>query len=252
MESNTTDKIVNLLKRLNAGENPAEVKTEAKEFLATIDPKDLSLAEQKLMEEGLEMSDLQNLCSAHLEMLGDSLGEMKAKLPPGHVLATLVSEHEMILGFLDELEKTNDAIRNADHYDPQAPEYGKLKHLAEHLVGAEKHHQREEEVLFPEVEKRGVYGPTQVMKMEHDELREQKHRLQELAEEAGRMDFPRFQRELDETARFIVTVLREHIFKENNILYPTALDVIGEDEKTWAGMKDECDTIGYCCFTPGA
>jgi DUF438 domain-containing protein len=196
------------------------------------------------------MNNIQNVCASHLDMSGDPLSEMKAKLAPGHVLDTLVAEHDMILGFLDELEKANGAIQEAERYDPDAEEYGTLKHLAEHLVGAERHHQREEDVLFPEIEKRGVYGPVQVMKMEHEELREQKQRLQELAENEAGMDFARFQRELDETARFIVAVLREHIYKENNILYPAALEVIGERGETWSRMKTDCDRIGYCCFTP--
>ena len=42
---------------------------------------------------------------------------------------------------------------------------------------------------------------------------------------------------------------RDHIFKENNILYPTSLEVI-QDADTWQKLKDACDKIGYCCFTP--
>jgi len=45
------------------------------------------------------------------------------------------------------------------------------------------------------------------------------------------------------------TMLREHISKENDILYPISLEVIPE-EIVWQNMKKECDKIGYCCFTP--
>jgi len=47
------------LKRLNSGEDPAKVKEQAKEFLATIDAKDLSIAEQNLIDEELSKDDLQ-------------------------------------------------------------------------------------------------------------------------------------------------------------------------------------------------
>ena len=47
-------------------------------------------------------------------------------------------------------------------------------HIAKHLLGAKAHRQREEQVLFPELEKRGVFGPPQVMRMEHEDLRNQK------------------------------------------------------------------------------
>ena len=56
---------------------------------------------------------------------------------------------------------------------------------------------------------------------------------------------------MNELAGFIVPTLREHIYKENNILYPAALQVI-EDDRVWQKLKDECDSIGYCCFTPEA
>ncbi len=38
--------------------------------------------------------------------------------------------------------------------------------------------------------------------------------------------------------------LREHIKKENSILYPLALEIISPSE--WIDIKDKCDRIGYC------
>ncbi|GAG93074.1 unnamed protein product, partial [marine sediment metagenome] len=37
-------------------------------------------------------------------------------------------------------------------------------------------------------------------------------------------------------------------YKENNILFPTALKVISENE--WREIRGQCDELGYCCFTP--
>lgn len=246
---NRIEKLTELLERLNAGEDPASLKREAQEFLASIDPKELSLAEQKLIEAGLAPEELRHLCAAHMEMLGDEVERMKADLKPGHVIHTMVSEHEMILGFLDQLEMTNQAIQVMESYDSEREELKKLMHIAEHLVGAEPHHQREEEVLFPELEKRGVLGPPQIMRMEHEDLRRRKKELQELAESVDRMEFDAFKKRLDKVAKFITFTLRDHIFKENNVLYPTALQVIQEDG-VWDEMRVECDKIGYCCFTP--
>ena len=45
------------------------------------------------------------------------------------------------------------------------------------------------------------------------------------------------------------TLMRDHIFKENNILYPTAVEII-DDESVWEQMHHDADKIGYCCFTP--
>ncbi|MEK7503650.1 MAG: hemerythrin domain-containing protein [Patescibacteria group bacterium] len=162
---------------------------------------------------------------------------MELNLKPGHVVHTLIEEHKMILGFLDELEKTDSA------------DIKKLTKIAEHLIGAEPHHQREEKVLFPELEKRGVSGPTEVMRREHEELRPKKHKILELCQTVSKTDFNSFKSKLKENADFLVAMLREHIAKENDILYPMALEVI-QEEAVWQNMKKACDKIGYCCFTP--
>ena len=45
----------------------------------------------------------------------------------------------------------------------------------------------------------------------------------------------------------IVPIVREHIFQEDNILYPIALDVV-QDEKVWRRIKQLGEEMGYCAF----
>mgnify|MGYP001045066727 CR=1 FL=1 len=245
------NRLTEIIKRLKAGEDPELVKQDARELLSSLDPQDLTVAEEQLVEAGLEPEDLRHLCSIHMEMLAGEVEKLKEQTGPGHVLHTLVEEHEHILATLDELERVNQAVQQMDSYDPNRDEFDRLKNAAHHLVEAESHHEREEEVLFPEAEKHGIWGPPQVMRMEHTQLRQRKHDLKELAENAGEMDFETFKKKLDTTSKFILLTLRDHIFKENNILYPAALQSI-EDEATWNDLKAKCDSIGYCCFTPEA
>ena len=241
--------LTQLLKRLNTGEDPVSVKEQAEEFLSTVGARDLSFAEQQLLDEGLSTADLQNLCTVHLQMIGDQVDKMKASLPAGHVISTLISEHETILCFLDELWWLNECIGKMSAYDPESEKFRKISHIAKHLVAADLHYQREEYILFPALEERGVYGPTAIMKEEHIQLMEKKHELENLTDNVSGMDFEDFKCCLDDVIKFIVPTLRDHISKENNILYPTALEVI-EDESIWAKLKEQCDKIGYCCFTP--
>ena len=246
---NKIAELTQILERLNSGEDPTKVKADAKRFLTTVDPKDLAIAEQQLVEKGLDPVELQKLCPLHMELLDDQTSLLKAKLPAGHIIATLISEHETLLCFLDDLDFVNQSIQKMGKYSPQRGEYVRLQHIAEQLIGAEPHHKREEEILFPELEKRGVYGPPMVMREEHTQLRQYKRKLLELAQKVAEMDFPDFTRQLGEVVHFLVPALREHIFKENNILYPTALEVI-DDEEIWSQLKGDCDRIGYCCFKP--
>ena len=243
------DKLVEILERLNAGESPDLVKKEAQAFLAEVDPTELSMAEQKLIQAGMAPEDLRHLCSMHMEMLKGELEKMTSNLEVGHVIYTLVKEHEVILSFLDKLEITNQEIQKMDAYDPSKEVFTQLFHIAEHLIGAEPHHQREEQVLFPEVEKNGVTGPTRIMVMEHEDLRRYKHDIQNLAKDIADMDFTEFKNKLNASSNILIMTLRDHIFKENNILYPMALEVI-KDSKDWNKLKEACDKIGYCCFTP--
>jgi hypothetical protein len=46
-------------------------------------------------------------------------------------------------------------------------------------------------------------------------------------------------------------MLREHIAKEDGVLYPLALRVIREPS-TWAELRARCDAIGYCCPRAGS
>ncbi|MEE9464707.1 MAG: hemerythrin domain-containing protein, partial [Candidatus Neomarinimicrobiota bacterium] len=120
---------------------------------------------------------------------------------------------------------------------------------AQNLVDAEKHHAREEQVLFPEMESRGVSGPTNVMRQEHDFLRPLKQRLLGQAGSGpGDRPFDQLKQAISDTAGRLVPNLAAHIQKEDGVLYPMALQVI-DDPAVWEDMKKRCDEIGYCPFT---
>ena len=170
-------------------------------------------------------------------------------LERGHVIHTLASEHDMILHFLDKLEQTNKSIQKMIKFDGKKKEFSMLSHVIEHLIAADAHHKREEKALFPEIEKHGIVGPSEVMRAEHNHLKQREKNLAKLIKAIYNTDFGKFKKQIKVEAEFIIAFLREHIFKENNVLYPMALQVI-KDIGIWQSMKKKCDKIGYCCFTP--
>lgn len=250
MDKSRIENLAALLKRLNTEGLNEDLRREAQEIVANIDPIELSIAEQKLIQDGMDPQELRNLCEIHMEVLKDELDKVKTGIEPGHVLDTMIDEHEKIKGFLTELEGLNKVIQSLDTLEGNKGLIEKLIKLADNILDAENHHRREENVLFPELEKRNITGPTRIMRMEHDELRLRKRSLKETAENADNMDFKEFKTRVDVAAKYIVFNLRDHIYKENYILYPTALDAI-QDKSIWENMKTECDKIGYCGFTPG-
>lgn len=241
-------KLKEILEKLNSGEDVDKVKEEAKELLENISPEKLSQAEQKLIEGGIPETELRHLCAAHIEMMADELENLKTEVEPGHPLHTLIAEHDEILKMLEQLEEVTNKIQNMKEFNADDDVFDKLQDIAHHLIETEKHHQREEDAIFPEVDEKGITGPTRIMRMEHDDLWPRKEKLDQLAHNVGEIDFDEFKKELKENTEYLILTLRDHIFKENNILYPTAKEVIAEEK--WDYIKEKCDAIGYCCFTP--
>jgi uncharacterized protein (DUF2249 family) len=127
-------------------------------------------------------------------------------------------------------------------------EVEELKVVAHHLVEAENHHQREEEVLFPMLEKHDIVEPPSIMKMDHVEFRTRKRELYNLANNYDTFEFDHFKSRVVELGDYLTRELASHIFKEDNILYQIALQVLTPEE--WDQVRVGCDQIGYCCFTP--
>lgn len=247
---NKVDNLVELLQKLNSGDITPELRQQALQMVKNVDPLELSLAEQKLIENGTKPEDLRHLCDIHMEVLKDELDKLRVALTPDHVLTTLIEEHDEILKRLNRLEVLNSNIQKMENYDSSSSVFKELLNVAVEVIGAEPHHKREEDVLFPELEARGVTGPTRVMRMEHDMLRAKKKEIKALAENVETMGFIEFKTQLNEAAKYLIFNLRDHIYKENHILYPSSVETL-VDKNLWLEMKKSCDKIGYCSFTPG-
>lgn len=141
-------------------------------------------------------------------------------------LSELRSDHDKILAEMNLLEK---AVSSNDLDKEQVKSF---LHFTESF--AEPHHQKEEKVLFPELEKKGIPkegGPMGVMILEHELKRGLVKELKKALDEGK-------EGKIREHAAAIVTLLRDHISKENDCLYPIAEQVLtGED----------LDRLGHSC-----
>jgi hypothetical protein len=237
-----------LIKELHAGANPDEVKGKFKRHFEGIGSPQIAQIEDELIKEGMPAEEVHRLCDVHLAVFRESLEKQEIEVTLGHPIHTFMEEHKNILQFSDEMKAVTQKIKQAKDFNSVIEETKQLKHIAEHLMEVEKHYLREENVLFPYLEKHGVIGPPAIMWSEHTELRENKKKLRELVNKYNTLSFQDFVRQLEEIVPSIANMLSSHIYKENNILYPTALATITEDE--WKNIKEECDELGYCCFTP--
>jgi hemerythrin-like domain-containing protein len=93
------------------------------------------------------------------------------------------------------------------------------------------HHFKEERVLFPALEEHGVPvegGPVGMMLMEHDEGREY---VRSMAAALNNPDTESTRATLVENARSYIRLLREHIQKEDDVLFRIAEDTLTASEQ---------------------
>lgn len=101
------------------------------------------------------------------------------------------------------------------------------------------HHAKEENLLFPRMKERGVPehgGPIGVMLAEHDEGRAYLKAVRESLDAAEQGDAAARQRVLD-NARGYIALLRQHIQKEDNILFRMARMVLQPDDVVELGRE---------------
>lgn len=237
-----------IIKQLNAGVPPAQVKEKFKQVLAGTKPEEIAKIEQELVKEGMPREQLQRLCDVHLAVFGEQVQDQELHLASGHPISILMEEHGVLLERADRLKVDVGLIEEACDIVYVGDALTELQGVVKDFVEAEKHYLREENVLFPTMEKHGITEPPAIMWMEHNQIRELKKKLRELVEKWNSMSFEDFKKRLVEVALRVCELLPSHFFKENNILFPSALQVIKDTE--WGEVRKEFDEIGYCSFTP--
>lgn len=171
-----------------------------------------------------EAADLAAAGAALDERLASSLfANLFMEVPPMTVTETLKHEHrviELVLGAIDR------EARKAAHGEPIDPGFFAqaidfIRNFADKC-----HHGKEEGILFKAMAEKGVPvegGPIGVMLGDHEEGR----RFIRAAREA--LDRNDLRAVADSLTRY-TALLRQHIMKEDNVLYPMAERVLSEAE----------------------
>lgn len=143
-------------------------------------------------------------------------------------IEVLMDEHQLILAVLDSLEEGAERLDSGDPIDPEF-----FLDAAEFVSGfADKcHHAKEEDILFVAMTAMDMpqdSGPVAVMLAEHDEGRQYTAGFRSAAEQmkdgetSAAADVVR-------NVYDYVNLLREHINKEDNVLYPMAEQIMPVD-----------------------
>jgi hemerythrin-like domain-containing protein len=143
---------------------------------------------------------------------------------------TLRQEHDAILRMLDATDETARHLTAGTPVDPRVVE-GLLEFFM--LFADQCHHGKEEELLFPKLAEKGLprnMGPIGVMLLEHDQGRALIKQMTNATADykAGREGAAS---RWAQAARSYALLLREHIAKENNILFVMAERMLTAEEQ---------------------
>ena len=230
-----------VIKELHAGKSVEEVKAKFASVIEGVSPVEISQMEVQLVKEGLPIEEIQYLCDVHAEVFKGTLEEIHhPDQVPGHPVYTFKKENEAITNLLDEeMAKALEDFEKDDSKDNIIT----LTSYINLLWDIDKHYSRKENLLFPYLEKYGVTAPPQVMWGVDDEIRAKvKAAKLELANYKGD------KKEVVDKIKDAAAQIKDMIFKEENILFPMALETLTEDE--WISIYKDSDEIGFAIIPP--
>ncbi len=239
--------LANIILAMSSQASSQLIGDRTKEILALADSREVAHAQQRVLEAGMDLDDLFVTWQQNRRILPDVEATMRRELPDNHLVQRILSEHDMILCFIADLEEFNIRIQQLEFAASNTSEIRKLEHITSHLARSVEHSEREDQVVFPELLRRGFPGPGEIISLQHQQLGVRIEELQQLVWAVDQVAFDAFKARLRQLVEYIVPVMKRHIFIENNLILPLALELI-EDPLCWARMKEICDDIGYCGY----
>ncbi|MCD4830528.1 MAG: hemerythrin domain-containing protein [Anaerohalosphaeraceae bacterium] len=239
--------LADILERIRGGEDPEKVRHEAQLLLKNINLRDITGAQKYLLDSCVSVSQVRTLVYAFASLLGDQFALLRASVAPNHPIRKILAEHDMFETFLADLVDVNEEIMSGKPITEFCSEYRKLVHITGHLQAIDLHNQREEHLLFVALEGYPCHSICRILQRAHLRIKNLVKSLNSTVVNFNRLERGQFLAQLNATAAVLVPVLREHIFQEDNILLPAALEVL-KDEKIWKRMKTLDDEMDYCAF----
>lgn len=227
-----------LIKELHDGASVDDVKERFDALVGDIDAAEVALMEQAIISEGMPVEEVQRLCDVHVTVFREALDEEpEPDAEEGHPIHMYLRENEVASELVAELREDLSELGEDDDVREDLDEnLGKLLDIAIH-------YRRKENQLFPVLERHGVEGPTKVMWGLDDEivamLKNDRGLLRAADDETVRVS-------LDRT----LTAVEDMIYKEEKILFPTALQVVTDEE--WEELAAGDPDIGYAWIGGGA
>jgi DUF438 domain-containing protein len=231
-----------IIRGLHEGKAVEEQKAEFARLLGEVSASEIAEMEQSLIKEGISEEQIKKLCDVHVQVFAESFEvATPPSVPPGHPVDIFRQENEA-------LGEVINRIRPALKQLETLPDEEAAKEFMENLLGqfrllaeVEYHYLRKENQLFPMFEKHGITGPSKVMWALHNDIREMfKRTLQAVVDENREATLSE--------GKTLVTTVSDMIYKEENILFPMAMETLSESE--WGRVQEGGEELGFTLIEP--
>jgi len=219
--------IKDIIRELHKGMTPQEAKEKFEKEIGSITSFEIAQIEQELINEGVPVDEIKQFCSVHALLFESILSEsLKDVDYPVHPVNLLKQENQQIKRLTEKIKRV---IREND--------MDKLKDLLEQLSKVDLHYAAKEHLLFPYLEKHGFMGPSKVMWGKDNDIRSM------MKEAIANFKETEFEDYLKKHLEPLIEEIDSMIFKEENILFPTALEMLSPQE--WVDILKEMKETGF-------
>ena len=213
--------IKQIIKQLHEGLSAQEAKERFEKEIGSITSFEIAQIEQELINEGVSSDEIKRFCNVHA-MLFEGIMSESLKNPeyPAHPVNIFKQENQQIRKLLTKIE---DAMEQRD--------FDLLKQYLDELKKIDIYYSTKEQVLFPYLERHGFMGPSKVMWGKHNDIRVM---IKDAINNLQNTEFSAYSRQ------YLIPLIEEvesMIFKEENILFPSSLEMLLPEE--WVEILKE-------------
>lgn len=241
-------KLEDIIKSLHGGAPPATVKAQLKEIVRKTDSIEIAAMEQQLMAGGMPVEEVRSMCDLHAEVLKEIITDPPAgDFPPGHPIDTFRRENEALHRSVEQIQTVIVRLRQLPESEEWRKTVVQLRQGFNELMDIDKHYQRKENLLFSRLEAHGITGPSKVMWSKDDEVRQLLKRIDRILSQDS-IEFDKVLELIATTAEPVLNSILGMIYKEENILFPMALNALTDQD--WGDIWHDTPNYGWCLVEP--
>lgn len=224
---NKREVVKEILKKITEGMSPEKAKDELLKKVDSITSEELFEIENSLISDGVSPEEIKKFCNVH-SLLFENMFENKVSDPQSevHPINLFKKENREVEKLLKKLREENLSKKE-------------MVELLNEISKVDIHYERKEQIVFPYLERRGFFGPTQVMWGKDNEIREL---IKKAIENVDKEDFR------ENYLEPMLSEIEGMIFKEENILFPTCLEKLHSED--WTNIFKESAQVGYVFIEP--